>query len=133
MGKVLCPVLFAALAAALLAASCAPAPQTLYNNGVPDERYVSVAGNTREGAEFLAAFPQARAVVDRSGRLAMDLIVTKHPVTSTTQSWEGIRLRVFIDPMTQLPTETFIQCDNTFVRRNLVRYLQQYVETQICP
>ena len=50
-----------------------------------------------------AAFQQAETVVDRSGRLAVDLIVNRRRRSvertspSTPQSREGIRLRVFAE------------------------------------
>jgi hypothetical protein len=133
MGKKSFLVLAASLVATMISSSCASAPQQYYDNGVSDEEYVSIAGNTPEAQAFVAKYPQAEVVVDRSGKLAVDFRMTKHPVTSTTQTWEGIRLRVFIDPKTNQPTETFLQCNNELVQEQVIQYLEQYAETESCP
>ena len=118
----------------LMVASCAWQPQTLYDNGVADEEYISIAREHPDAQAFLEKYPQAETYVDRSGgRLAVDFLISKHPVTSTTQLWEGIRLRVFIDPSTNQPIETFIQCDNRIIESNVQQILEQYFTTRTCP
>lgn len=126
-------VLSVTLIGILMATSCASEPSQFYNNGVTDAEYVSIASNAQIAGFFLEKYPQAEILVDRSGWLAVDFRVSKHPITSTAQSWQGIRLRVFIDPKTNQPTESFIQCDNKFVREKVKQYLEQYSETQSCP
>jgi hypothetical protein len=117
----------------LIATSCASMPKNYFDNGVSDEEYISVARNTEESRAFLVKYPQAEVIVDRSSQLAVDFRINKHPVTSTTQNWEGIRLRVFIDPKTKQPAETFLQCDNKFVKESIIQYLEQFAKTQSCP
>jgi hypothetical protein len=117
----------------LMVTSCAWGPQQFYDTGVSDEEYVSIARVFPDAKAFLEKYPQAETYVDRSGRLAVDFRVTKRPVTSTTQSWEGIRLRVFIDPRTKQPTEAFIQCNDRIIKNNVRQYLEQYSTTQTCP
>jgi hypothetical protein len=116
----------------LMAASCVVGPQQFYDNGVPDEEYVSIASKHPEARLFLEEYPQAEILVDRSGRLAVDFRVTHHPATSTAEHWEGIRLRVFIDPKTNQPLETLVQCNDKFIEKDVERYLEQYFETQSC-
>lgn len=117
----------------LMVTSCAWESQQFYDNGVSDEEYVSIARVHHDAQAFLEKHPQAETYVDRSGRLAVDFRVTKRPVTSTTQHWEGIRLRVFIDPRTNQPTETFVQCNDRIIKNNVRQYLEQYFTTQTCP
>jgi len=117
----------------VMAASCAWESEQFYDNGVSDEEYVSSARGHPDAQAFLEMYPQAQTYVDRSGRLAVDFRVTKRPVTSTTQQWEGIRLRVFIDPKTNQPTETFAQCNDGIIRNDVQQYLEQYFTTQTCP
>ena len=117
----------------LMVASCAWQPQTLYDNGVTDEVYVSVAREHPDARAFLEKYPQAETNVDRSGRLAVDFLVSQYPVTVTSQLWEGIRLRVFIDSSTNQPTQTLFQCDNRIIENNVGQYMEQYFVTHICP
>jgi hypothetical protein len=117
----------------LMAASCVVGPQQFYDNGVPDEEYVSIASKQQEAQVFLENYPQADILVDRSGRLAVDFRVTQHPATSTAEHWEEIRLRIFIDPKTNQPLETFVQCNDRFIEEDVQQYLEQYFETQSCP
>jgi hypothetical protein len=126
-------VLAASLVATMISSSCASVPRQYYDNGVSDEEYVSIARNTPDAQAFVAKYPQAEVLVDRSGKLAVDFRMTKHPMTSTAQTWEGIRLRVFIDPKTNQPAETFLQCNNKLVQEQVIQYLEQYAETESCP
>jgi hypothetical protein len=107
--------------------------KSYFDNGVSDEEYISVARNTEEAGAFLEKYPQAEVIVDRSNKLAVDFRMSMYLVTSTTQNWEGIRLRVFIDPKTKQPAETFLQCDNTFVKDRIIQYLEQCAKTQSYP
>jgi hypothetical protein len=117
----------------LMVTSCAWKPQQFYDNGVSDEEYLSIARTHPDAHAFLEKYPQAETYVDRSGSLAVDFRVTKRPVTNTSQNWEGIRLRVFIDPKTNQPIETIIQCNNRIIKSDLRQYLEQYFTTQTCP
>ncbi len=133
MGKKSFLLLLAVWMMFLMVSSCTWESQHFYDNGVSDEEYISIARGHDDARAFLERYPQAKTYVDRSGTLAVDFRVAKHPLTSTTQQWEGIRLRVFIDPKKNQPTETFIQCDNRILKNNLQQYLGQYFATQICP
>jgi hypothetical protein len=134
MGRRLFLVLLTTLlGVSLIPTSCASMTKSYFDNGVSDEEYISVARNTEESGAFLEKYPQAEVIVDRSSKLAVDFRMSKYLVTSTTQNWEGIRLRVFIDPKTKQPSETFLQCDNTFVKERIIQYLEQYAKTQSCP
>jgi len=125
---------FLALSAiAVMVSSCKGASQQYYDNGISDEEYVSIARGHDDAQAFLERFPQAETNVDRSGSLAVDFLIAARPVTSTTQQWEGIRLRVFIDPDTNRPVDTLLQCDNRITEDNVREYLQQYFATAACP
>jgi hypothetical protein len=117
----------------LMVPSCTWVSRQFYDNGVPDEEYVDIAREHHDAQAFLERFPHAETYVDRSGRLAVDFRVARRPVTSTTQRWEGIRLRVFIDLKTNQPTETFIQCNDRIVKNHVQEYVDQYFTTQTCP
>ncbi len=117
----------------LVFASCALKPQQFYDNGTSDEEYISIASTTQEAQIFLNQYPQAETFVDRSGSLAVDFRASKQPVTDTAQRWEGIRLRVFIDPTTHRPAGTFIDCNGKIVRDKVKQHLEQYFKTGNCP
>jgi len=134
MGRRLYLVLLTTLlGVSLITTSCASMTKTYFDNRVSDEEYIFVAQNTEEAGAFLEKYPQAEVIVDRSSKLAVDFRMSKSLVTSTTQNWEGIRLRVFIDPKTNQPAETFLQCDKTFMKERIIQYLEQYAKTQSCP
>jgi hypothetical protein len=125
---------FLALSAiAVMVSSCKGASQQYYDNGISDEEYVSIARGHDDAQAFLERSPQAETNVDRSGSLAVDFLIAARPVTSTTQQWEGIRLRVFIDPDTNRPVDTLLHCDNRIMEDNVREYLQQYFATAACP
>ena len=92
----------------LIIVSCDWRPQQFYDNGVSDEEYVSIARLHPAAQSFIELHPLSETYVDRSGMLAVDFRVTKRLPTDTTQDWEGIRLRVFINPNTNRSTEAFI-------------------------
>lgn len=123
------PILAIALA---LLTSCSWGPQQVLGNA-SDEEYVSIARTNRDAQALLDRFPQAETSVDREGRLAVDFRVAKPRDNEAAQRWEGIRLRVFIDPKTNQATESFIDCNTKIVRENLKQYLDQYAITQTCP
>ena len=116
----------------LMVDSCAWRPRQFYDNGVSDEEYISVARLHPAAQVFIELIPQYETYVDRSGMLAVDFRVTKTLPTETTQNWEGIRLRIFIDPNTNQPTEAFIQCNGEIVKSNLEQYLEEYSTIQSC-
>ncbi|MHB1160845.1 MAG: hypothetical protein ACYC66_12070 [Chloroflexota bacterium] len=57
---------------------------------------------------MLDAYRQVEALVDRDGALAVDFWIDKHLLTSTSQRWEGIRVRAFIDPGSNQPSGTLV-------------------------
>ena len=126
-------VLWMAWIALLVVTSCTWGSRQFYDNGVSDQEYISIARVHHDAQVFLEQYPLAETYVDRSGRLAVDFRVTSHPITSTTQAWEGIRLRVFIDPKTKRPADTLVQCNDSIVKENVQQYLEHYFTTQTCP
>jgi hypothetical protein len=106
--------------------------------GSPNHEYIAAAEGAPEAQAFLAQFPQAEVLVDDSGNLAVDFRHNKHLPTRTTESWEGIRLRVFLDPEDLEPVDAFIQCknddgENQFIYTELLEYIEQYSLNQRCP
>jgi hypothetical protein len=133
-----CLIFFVSLFAILIAVSCSAWPRQYNDDGVSDEDYIRIAAETEEARAFLDQFPEAEILVDRSSKLAVDLRFDKVLPATTEQPWEGIRLRVFIDPETKRAEDTFIQCSDhggqsNFVEEELIDYLEQYVQSQSCP
>jgi hypothetical protein len=123
---------FAVFTMILLISSCKGGAQQYYDTGISDEEYVSIARGHDDAKAFLERYPQAEIYVDRSGRLAVDFRATTRPVTRTTQRWKGIRLRVFIDPRRNRPTDTLFQCNDKIVEKNVRLHLEQYFSTGSC-
>jgi len=122
----------------LIAISCLPMPRQYYNDGISDEEYIQIARETEEAQAFMFQFPEAKIVVDRSSKLAVDFRYDQVLPASTEQSWEGIRLRVFINPESKRAEGAFIQCNDhsgqsNFVEVELIDYLEQYKKSQSCP
>jgi hypothetical protein len=116
----------------LMVPSCILKSDQYYDNGTSDEEYISIAREQEDVRIFLERYPQAEMAVDRSGRLAVDFKVTTISVISTTQNWEGIRLRIFLDPKTNQPTGSLFQCNNKVIENEVHKYLGNYLETQEC-
>lgn len=93
-------------------------PRTFYDTGISDEEYIGIANQTVEAQKFLERYPNSTVYVDRSGALAVD-----YRVTGNIQN-EYLRLRIFIDWKTNQPSEKFIDCSGTYIRENLVEYLE---------
>ncbi len=117
----------------LLVPACSSLPLQFYDNGVTDAEYISAATKHTDAQLFLQKFPQAQTYVDRSGALAVDFRLDREPVTSTTQQWKGIRLRVFLDPETRQGTQTFVDCDGTMTEKGIRQVVERYASTQTCP
>ena len=118
---------------AILMTACTFSSGQFYDTGISDEEYISIASTTEEARNFLTYFPRSEIYVDRSGALAVDFRVTWQPISSTSQEWHGIRLRVFINPRKNQPTDIFLQCDRQFVKMKIIRYLDHYQNTHRCP
>jgi hypothetical protein len=97
-------------------------PRTFYDTGISDEEYVEITNQTLEAQKFLEKYPNATIYVDRSGALAVD-----YRVNNTTKNGH-LRLRIFIDWRTNQPSDMFIDCSGTYIRKNLLEYL----ETEEC-
>jgi hypothetical protein len=97
-------------------------PRTFYDTGISDEEYIEIASQTLEAQKFLEKYPNATIYVDRSGALAVDYRVTNNITI------RYLRLRIFIDWRTNQPSDKFIDCSGTYIRKNLVEYL----ETEKC-
>jgi hypothetical protein len=132
-----CWILAIAVFAILIVVSCSPRPPQYQDVVVTDEEYISIAVGTEEARVFMDRFPQSAIQVDRSSRLAVDFRFDRVYPATTTQSWEGIRLRVFIDPESQRVDDSFIQCSDQdadhFVDGNLIEYMDQFAKSQNCP
>ena len=97
-------------------------PRTFYDTGISDEEYIEMVSQTLEAQKFLEKYPNATIYVDRSGALAVDYRVTNNIKN------RYLRLRIFIDWRTNQPSDKFIDCSGTYIRKNLVEYL----ETEKC-
>jgi len=121
-----------------LATSCSAQPRQYYDDGVSDAEYIRITNETEEAQAFLNAFPEADILVDRSSKLAVDYQYTKVQPTTTELRWEGIRLRVFINPEFKRVEEVFIQCSDQeesphFIRKELIGYVEHYAISDSCP
>jgi len=97
-------------------------PRTFYDTGISDEEYIEITSRTLEAQKFLEKYPNATIYVDRSGALAVD-----YGVTNNIKN-RRLRLRIFIDWRTNQPSDKFIDCSGTYIRKNLLEYL----ETEEC-
>ena len=97
-------------------------PRTFYDTGISDEEYIEIASQTLEAQKFLEKYPNATIHVDRSGALAVD-----YRVDSNVKNGY-LRVRIFIDWRTNQPSDRFIDCSGTYIRKNLLGYL----ETEKC-
>jgi len=91
-------------------------PRTFYDTGITDDEYIEIASQTLEAQKFLEKYPNTTTFVDRSGRLAVDYRV------NTDDSY--IRLRVFINPKKNEPSEMFLEINGTYIRKNIIEHLQ---------
>lgn len=96
-------------------------PRTFYDTGISDEEYIEIANQTVEAQKFLEKYPNAAIFVDRSGALAVDYRVDKYAENGTAKY---LRLRIFIDWRTNQPSDGFIDCSGTYIRKNLLGYLK---------
>ena len=71
-----------------------------------------------EAQKFLEKYPNATIYVDRSGALAVDYRVTNNVKNGY------LRLQIFIDWRTNQPSNMFIYCSGTYIRKNLLEYLE---------
>jgi hypothetical protein len=93
-------------------------PRTFYDTGISDEEYTEIASQTLEAQKFLEKYPNATIYVDRSGALAVDYRVTNNINN------KYLRLRSFIDWKTNQPSDKFIDCSGTYIRKNILEYLE---------
>jgi len=93
-----------------------PRTHTFYDTGITDEEYIEIASQTLEAQKILEKYPNATIWVEKSGRLAVDYRV------NTNDAY--IRLRVFIDPEKNEPSEMFLQINGTYIRKNIIEHLQ---------
>jgi hypothetical protein len=97
-------------------------PRTFYDTGISDKEYIEIANQTLEAQKVLEKYPNSTIYVDRSGALAVDYRVTNNIKN------RHLRLRIFINWKTNQPSDKFIDCSGTYIRKNLVEYL----ETEKC-
>lgn len=133
-----CLILLVSLFIILIGVSCSAWPRQYDDYRVSDQEYIRIASEIMEARAFLDQFPEAETLVGHSSRLAVDFRFDKVLPATTEQTWEGIRLRVFINQETNLAEDAFIECSDhsgrsNFVEVELVGYLEQYVQSQNCP
>jgi flagellar basal body-associated protein FliL len=93
-------------------------PRTFYDTGISNEEYIEITSQTLEAQKFLEKYPNATIYVDRSGALAVDYRVDNEMKNAY------LRLRVFINWRTNQPSDKFIDCSGTYIRKNLLEYLE---------
>jgi hypothetical protein len=113
----------------LSATSCSVLPSQYDDDRISDEEYIRIASETEEAQVFLSTYPGSEIYVDRSSKLAVDFRFNKVTPASTNQLWEGIRLRVFIDPKDRAVTGVFVDCKDDsgkqkFIEEKLIDYLE---------
>lgn len=99
-------------------------------DSLPDSLVIGNQKNLPEVKAFLAKYPDAGVMVDRSGRLAVDYRVDKQ-LSNSTDSIHTLRLRVFSDNLGR-PQEMYVDCAND---KNLqLKYddILNYVRTESC-
>ncbi len=103
-----------------------------------DEEYVKIASSTSISKQFLQKFPDANAYVDRSGALAVDYRVDNYReiIQEGTLDYPStaayIRLRVFIEPNTNIPFYTMIECRSKKQSDDLYFNLDSYLSNKTC-
>jgi hypothetical protein len=93
-------------------------PRTFYDTGISDEEYIEIASQTLEAQKFLEKYPNSTIFVDRSGALAVDYRLDNNMKNGY------LRLRIFVDWRTNQPSDMFIDCSGTYIRKNLLEYLE---------
>lgn len=130
-GRHLAWVVFAAVASAA-AWSSSSGSESLYDNGVSDSEYLSIAQEHPDAQAFLTRHPQPGRSVDRSGGLAVDFrAIGVRSATNPTR--DRLRLRVLIDPDTDRPIGTLFDCDNRIVTEDVRASMERYWSTGECP
>ncbi|SHF71487.1 Dipeptidyl peptidase IV (DPP IV) N-terminal region [Desulfofundulus australicus DSM 11792] len=94
-----------------------------YWPGFTDAALIKAAKSTPEAEKFLAKYPWAEIVVDRSGKSAMDFRVDK--LEGNDKPGLYLRLQVLVDPDTVAPAGRFLDLNGTVVRREILRRLDE--------
>ncbi|NSW84226.1 MAG: PD40 domain-containing protein [Syntrophothermus sp.] len=94
-----------------------------YWPGVADAALINATKGTPEAKKLLARYPWAKIVVDRSGKLAVDFRVDK--LESGDEPGPYLRLRVFIDPATNIPADRFLDLNGRVIRTEILRHLDE--------
>ncbi len=87
-------------------------------NSISDEELINKTKELDEVKIFLNKYPNANVIVDKSGKLAVDYRV------DDMNSY--IRLRIFINPLTNGVEDMFIECytdKSEKVRNNIIDYI----------
>ncbi len=133
-------------AVALLAVLASCTSRTTSPAALSDEQYMALAKNASAARAFLQHFPSAEVYVDDdpsvlaldcmlgvSCRLAVDFRVTTHAPANSTQQWEGIRLRVFLDSKTGKIRGSLLQCNEKIRQGQILYNIEYYYQTGLCP
>lgn len=94
-----------------------------YWPGVADAALINAAKGTPEAKKFLAKYPWAQVLVDRSGAAAVDFRVDK--LEGDDKPGHYLRLRVLVDPDTVAPAGRFLDLNGTVVKRDILRRLDE--------
>ena len=94
-----------------------------YWPGFTDAVLINAAKSTPEAKKFLAKYPWAQVLVDRSEKPAVDFRVDK--LEGDDKPGPYIRLRVLVDPDTVAPAGRFLDLNGTVVRRDILRRLDE--------
>ncbi len=93
-----------------------------------DEEFIKITNQTTEAQKFLEKYPNATILVDRSGSsldyaVAVDYRVDKNDIAGKDINY--LRLRIFINPRNNLPADKFIDCNGTYIKENLIEYIEK--------
>lgn len=127
-------ILLAVFAVALLFLSgCLE--KTCFNSAncpLSDSEYIQIAKTTPEAQAFLQKYPDAIVSVERTEYLAVDFRIEKSENYGASENnlvSPYLRLRIFVDPSTNKPQSSFIECRSSIekylrVDQNVVGYIK---------
>lgn len=90
-------------------------PVNLYDTGISDQVYITIAKETPEAHQFLKMYPQAEPTVDRSGSLAVDFWADGNKQ----------RVRIFINPRNHRPGKIFLDSNGKVTWINTLNQLRK--------
>ncbi|MGQ9712332.1 MAG: TolB family protein [Desulfotomaculales bacterium] len=94
-----------------------------YWPGVADAALINAAKSTPEAKKFLAKYPWAQVLVDRSEKPAVDFRVDK--LEGDDKPGPYLRLRVFISPATNTPADRCLDLNGRVIKTEILRHLDE--------